>query len=50
MAYDVTKLTTVGQLKALAQRAKGAIEAAIAALPVEMFLDQAHTEFVGNSS
>lgn len=48
MAYDVTKLTTVGQLKALAQRAKGAIEAAIAALPVEMFLDQAHTEFVGS--
>ncbi len=46
MAYDVTQNATVGQLKALAIRAKNAIDTAIAALPTEMFLDQAKTAFV----
>lgn len=48
MAYDVTQNTTVGQLKALAIRAKNAIDTAIAALPTEMFLDQAKTAFVSS--
>ena len=46
MAYDVTQNATVGQLKALAIRAKSAIDTAIAALPTEMFLDQAKTAFI----
>ena len=46
MAYDVTQNATVGQLKALAIRAKNAIDTAIAALPTEMFLDQAKTAFI----
>ena len=46
MAYDVNQNATVGQLKALAIRAKNAIDTAIAALPTEMFLDQAKTAFV----
>ena len=46
MAYDVTQNATVGQLKALAIKAKDAIDAAIAALPTEMFLDQAKTAFI----
>ena len=46
MAYNVNQKATVGQLKALALRAKGAIDAAIEALPVEMFLDTAKTVFV----
>ncbi len=46
MAYDVTQNATVGQLKALAIRAKNAIDTAIAALPTEMFLDQTKTVFV----
>ena len=46
MAYDVTQNATVGQLKALAIRAKNAIDTAIAALPTEMFLDQTKTTFV----
>ena len=48
MAYDVTQNATVGQLKALAIRAKNAIDTAIAALPTEMFLDQAKTAFIPN--
>ena len=46
MAYNVNQKATVGQLKALALRAKGAIDAAIEALPVELFLDTAKTVFV----
>ena len=46
MSYDVTKNATVGQLKALALKAKGAIDAAIQALPTEMFLNQAKTAFI----
>ena len=46
MAYDVTQNATIGHLKALALRAKNAIDAAIQALPNEMFLDQANTVFV----
>ena len=48
MAYDVNQNATVGQLKALAIRAKNAIDTAIQALPTEMFLDQAKTAFVAN--
>ena len=48
MAYDVNKLTTVGQLQALASRVKTEIGNAIDALPTEMFLDQTKTAFVGN--
>lgn len=48
MAYDVTQNATVGQLKALAIRAKNAIDTAIQALPTEMFLDQAKTAFVAS--
>lgn len=48
MAYDITQNATVGQLKALAIRAKNAIDTAIAALPTEMFLDQAKTAFIPN--
>lgn len=48
MAYDVNKLTTVGQLQALATRTKTAISDAISALPKEMFLDQTKTTFVPN--
>ena len=46
MAYTVTQKATVGQLKALALKAKGAIDSAIQALPTEMFLDQAKTAFI----
>ena len=46
MAYTVTQMATVGQLKALALKAKGAIDSAIQALPTEMFLDQAKTAFI----
>lgn len=45
MAYDVNKLTTVAQLKALAERTKTEISNAIEALPVEMFLDNTKTKF-----
>ena len=48
MAYDVTQNATVGQLKALAIRAKDAIDEAIRALPVEMYLDNTKTTFVGS--
>ena len=46
MSYDVTQNATVGQLKALALKSKSAIDAAIQALPKEMFLDQAKTQFI----
>ena len=48
MAYNVNQKATLNQLKMLATRAKGAIDAAIEALPVEMFLDQAKTAFVSS--
>ena len=48
MAYTVTQKATVGQLKALALKSKGAIDSAIQALPTEMFLDQAKTAFIPN--
>lgn len=47
-AYNVNSKATVGQLKALALRAKSAVSAAIQALPIEMFLDTANTQFVGS--
>ena len=48
MAYNVNQKATVGQLKALALKAKGAIDDAIQSLPIEMFLDQANTQFISN--
>lgn len=48
MAYDVTQKVTVGQLKALALKAKEAIDSAIQDIPTEMFLDQAKTVFIPN--
>lgn len=48
MPYDENKLTTVAQLKALAERTKTEIANAIEALPEEMFLDQAKTQFIPN--
>ena len=48
MSYNVNQKATLGQLKSLAQRAKGAIDSAIQALPTEMFLDQAKTAFIPN--
>ena len=48
MAYDVTQNATVGQLKALALKTVAAIDAAIQALPTEMFLNQTKTAFVQN--
>ena len=48
VTYNVNNHATVGQLKALALRAKGAVDAAIAALPVEMYLDAVNTKFVEN--
>ena len=48
MAYDVTQKATVGQLKALALKAKEAIDSAIQDIPTEMFLDQAKTQFIPN--
>ena len=48
MAYDLTQNVTLGQLKALALKTTAAIDAAIQALPTEMFLDQAKTAFVSN--
>ena len=46
MSYNISQKVTLGQLKALALRAKGAVEDAISALPVEMFLDAVNTKFV----
>lgn len=48
MSYDVTKLATLGHLQTLAQRTVSAINDAIADIPTEQFLDQAHTAFVAN--
>ena len=48
MAYTTTKKTTLGQLQYSAQQLKGYIDAQIAALPSDQFLDQAHTTFVYN--
>ena len=50
MAYTVTQKATVGQLKALALKAKGAIDSAIQALPQEMYLDNNQSAFVENFS
>ena len=50
MAYTVTQKATVGQLKALAIKAKGAIDSAIQALPQEMYLDNTKSAFVENFS
>ncbi|MBQ4432290.1 MAG: hypothetical protein II877_12370 [Synergistaceae bacterium] len=46
MPYNVNQEATVGQLQYVAQVSKAAIEAAIAALPVEAFLDMVQTAFV----
>lgn len=46
MAYNNNQDATVGQLKFVAQVAKAAIEAAVAALPKEAFLDMVKTVFV----
>ena len=48
MAYDLTDVATINQLKTLALRVKSEISGAIAALPTEMFLDQTKTQFVAN--
>lgn len=46
MAYNNNQDATVGQLKYVAQVAKAAMDAAIAALPREAFLDMVKTVFV----
>ena len=46
MSYNENQKTTLKHLVALATRTKSAIEAAIEALPTEMFLDQAKTAFI----
>lgn len=46
MAYNLEQKAKLKHVQYMGQRAKAAIEAAIAALPVEMFLDQAKTKFV----
>ena len=46
MAYNLEQKAKLKHVQYMGQRAKAAIEAAIAALPVEMFLDQAKTRFV----
>ena len=48
MAYNEAHVAKLKDLVALATKTKAAIEAAVADLPVEMFLDQAKTQFVGN--
>ena len=48
MAYNEAHVAKLKDLVALATKTKAAIEAAVADLPVEMFLDQAKTTFVGN--
>lgn len=50
MAYTATQKATVGQLKALAVKARGAIDSAIQALPQEMYLDNTKSAFVENFS
>lgn len=42
MSYNVNQKATLNHLKSLATRAKGAIDAAIQALPTEMFLSLIH--------
>ena len=46
MSYNLEQKAKLKHVQYMGQRAKAAIEAAIAALPVEMFLDQAKTRFV----
>ena len=46
MSYNLEQKAKLKHVQYVGQRAKAAIEAAIAALPVEMFLDQAKTRFV----
>lgn len=48
MAYNEAHVAKLKDLVSLATKTKTAIEAAIADLPVEMFLDQAKTTFVDN--
>ena len=48
MAYDVSDLATLGQLKTGLTRCKDYADALVAALPEEFFLDQAKTVFVDN--
>lgn len=48
MAYNEAHVAKLKDLVSLATKTKTAIEAAIADLPVEMFLDQAKTTFVGS--
>lgn len=50
MAYDSSHLITLGQYEELATQVKTEIETAIAALPVEKFLDQTKTAFVSSFS
>lgn len=46
MSYNLEQKAKLKHVQYMGQRAKAAIEAAIAALPVEMFLDQLGTKFV----
>ena len=48
MAYNLNQKATLKHLQAVATAAKNAIDTAIAALPTEMFLDQAKTAFIPN--
>ena len=48
MAYNEAHVAKLKDLVALATKTKEAIAAAVGDLPVEMFLDQAKTTFVGN--
>ena len=48
MAYNETHVAKLKDLVSLATKTKNAIEAAIADLPTEQFLDQAKTQFVSN--
>ena len=46
VSYDVNEPIKMGQAKAAHQRSKAYVDAKIAALPTERFLDQANTHFV----
>ena len=48
MSYNENSVAKLKDLVSLATKTKAAITAAVADLPVEMFLDQAKTTFVGN--
>ena len=48
MSYNENSVAKLKDLVSLATKTKAAITAAVADLPVEMFLDQATTTFVGN--